>query len=59
MIIVVSSSDDRINGGVFEYADELFYVISANTQIIHNGPYTYNYLKDIFGDFTYKELLFG
>ena len=59
MIVVASSQDKRIDGGIFEFTNDSFYVIEVYTSsLCSNIPYSYDYLKSIFGDFTYKELLF-
>lgn len=60
MIIVIDSNNEQFNGTVCEYEGDTFIIITSESRkLTINKLYSRKELEDLFGKFTFKELLFG
>lgn len=58
-MIVVFSAQNELDGTIMEFTNNMFIVIDSGTKLLQmNKSYTLEELKNMFGEFTYKELLF-
>lgn len=60
MIIVIDSNNEQFNGTICDFEDENFIIITSECRkLTINKSYSRKELEDLFGKFTFKELLFG
>lgn len=60
MIIVIDSNNEQLNGTICDFEDDVFIIITSECRkLTINKSYSRKELEDLFGKFTFKELLFG
>lgn len=59
MIIVIVSNNELFDGTICEFEDDTFVIITSESRkLTINKSYSRKELEDLFGAFTFKELLF-